>query len=585
MSTRHIKIVFSALLLFLFSAGLSVMAQETSGISVTCDSGGSFDNGVEVQVIQMRAGFTYTATAIGIDGFDPVLAVLDANGQGLCTDNSSDASSYEVNLPTTGAVSASRNSSQISFNQTSGQNMADVSIIVGSETNEVGEFVVILEGMAATSADGTGDPFSVRLTPGMVNSGVPLTFYMISVTNALDPFMSRIDADRNPIEDANGDLVACDDAGNASLCWGESSSLANSFVTRRGNQRLGGFGADAMISIPLDGVELDPDPDSRFLNYLMTSYQQSTFGDYLVAIHAGIGTVSGVQATSPDSGNQNQTQSTPMPTLPPKDALPSDVPAGISVTCDTGGSFDNGVEVQVVQMRAGFTYTATAIGINGFDPVLAILDANGQGICTDDVASAANYSVNLPTTGLVSASSTSSQISFNQTSGQNMADVSIIVGGYGNASGEFVLVLQGMAFTNADGGGDPFSVRMTPGMINSGVPLSVYMVSVTNSLDPYLSYVDADLTTILDTGNNPVYCDDAGNSSLCWGQSTNLTGSFIDRTAGQRIGGFDADAMLSIPLETYGLNSNIDLNFLNFLMSSYQRSTFGDYLVAFHIGN
>jgi hypothetical protein len=77
--------------------------------------------------------------------------------------------------------------------------------------------------------------------------------------------------------------------------------------------------------------------------------------------------------------------------------------AGMSVTCDNGASFDNGVEVIVNQMRSGFTYTATAIGLNGFDPVLAVLDANtGQGLCSDDESSASRYSANLPTTGLVS---------------------------------------------------------------------------------------------------------------------------------------------------------------------------------------
>src|SRR5690349_3834904 len=91
--------------------------------------------------------------------------------------------------------------------------------------------------------------------------------------------------------------------------------------------------------------------------------------------------------------------------------------AGMSVTCNNGTSFDNGIEVQVNQMRSGFTYTATAIGLNGFDPVLAVLDANGNGLCSDDEAGAKNYSANLPTTGNVPASSLSSQVSFAQTSG------------------------------------------------------------------------------------------------------------------------------------------------------------------------
>ena len=76
------------------------------------------------------------------------------------------------------------------------------------------------------------------------------------------------------------------------------------------------------------------------------------------------------------------------------------LPAGMSVTCDDGTSFSNGVEVIAHQMRVGYTYTATAIGLNGFDPVLAVLDAQtGQGLCNDDSDSAASYAVDLPSTG------------------------------------------------------------------------------------------------------------------------------------------------------------------------------------------
>src|SRR5215212_967340 len=103
-----------------------------------------------------------------------------------------------------------------------------------------------------------------------------------------------------------------------------------------------------------------------------------------------------------------------------------------SVTCNNGGSFDNGVEVQVVQMRTGFDYRATAIGLNGFDPVLAVLDASGEGLCDDDNPDASGYSANLPSTGAVPASNLSSQVTFSNNSGNAFEDISLVVGGYGN---------------------------------------------------------------------------------------------------------------------------------------------------------
>ena len=50
-------------------------------------------------------------------------------------------------------------------------------------------------------------------------------------------------------------------------------------------------GCDAVIHLACisndPSFDLDPDPDLNFLNYLMTSYNQSTFGDYVLAFHMG----------------------------------------------------------------------------------------------------------------------------------------------------------------------------------------------------------------------------------------------------------------------------------------------------------
>src|SRR5690242_10145881 len=106
--------------------------------------------------------------------------------------------------------------------------------------------------------------------------------------------------------------------------------------------------------------------------------------------------------------------------------------AQFNVTCDNGAQFSNGVEFRVIQMRAGFTYTATAIGLNGFDPVLAVLNADGTGLCSDDEPVAASYSVNLPTTGLIAATSLSSQVTFNHSDPSGFQDISLVVGGFGD---------------------------------------------------------------------------------------------------------------------------------------------------------
>jgi hypothetical protein len=269
----------------------------------------------------------------------------------------------------------------------------------------------------------------------------------------------------------------------------------------------------------------------------------------------------------------------------PEQQPPSNEPSGLTVTCDNGVEFNNGVEVTVVQMRTGFTYRATAIGLNGFDPVLAVLDDTGTGLCTDDSNEAAAYSANLPTTGQVNTASTNSQVQFSNNGGSAFADISLVVGGYNNQSGEFLLILEGMALTSADGLGDPFAVRVSPGMVASGVPLTAYMISDTSRFDPALALIDTEANFLTDVDGIPIVCDDAGNASLCYGNSVPLTNSYVSANGGRRLPGFDLDSMLSLNLPSELIGSSL------FFMASNSAgvinggtNTFGDYTMVFHIG-
>lgn len=264
--------------------------------------------------------------------------------------------------------------------------------------------------------------------------------------------------------------------------------------------------------------------------------------------------------------------------------VPTALPGGgITVNCTNGVTFNNGVEFIVRQMRAGFTYTATVIGLNGFDPVLAVLDANGRGLCEDDVAAAMTYGVLLPTTGEAVANSTSTQIDFRQTSGQNMADVSLVVGGYDNAAGEFVLILEGMAATREDGKGDPFSVVLTPGLVNSGVPLSIYLLARNTGYDSLLYLADTNLDPFVTSTGETVLCDDAGDANSCWGESYSLSSYGVVMSSTRAVPGGQYDSMLIVPLEGITPDMN-NLTWFTFVMTSYQRSSFGEYILAFHAG-
>ncbi|MDQ7035605.1 MAG: hypothetical protein Q9P01_12450 [Anaerolineae bacterium] len=123
------------------------------------------------------------------------------------------------------------------FSNNSGS-FADITLTVGGFGGMGGEFLVIVEGMVATSNDGAGDPFSLYVSPALLESGVTPTAYNIAVTNVFDAVITLVDGDYNLMQDEAGSAIYCDDAGNTSLCWGESAPLGRSYVSRSQNRQL-----------------------------------------------------------------------------------------------------------------------------------------------------------------------------------------------------------------------------------------------------------------------------------------------------------------------------------------------------------
>lgn len=274
------------------SGGSSAGSGAGVGAQAICPSGQELTNGVEIVVVQMRPNFNYTVTALGIGDFDPVLAVQSTSSrQGsqlqtadLCSDDSADASNIRVDLPTTGAVSANNRTAQVVFSH-SNSDLMDVSFVVSNFNGSSGEFVVLLEGMAVTPADGDiGDPFQIIATPNVHASGNPIATYMIGAESQLDPLFYIIDLSGDEIQPLvlDGQQVSCDDGGS-NTCWGESRTLENSFVTRANGARVNGDNRDAMMLIPtFEGSET--------LTYTMgmTSYQLNSQGQYVIGFHVSI---------------------------------------------------------------------------------------------------------------------------------------------------------------------------------------------------------------------------------------------------------------------------------------------------------
>lgn len=286
----------------------------------------------------------------------------------------------------------------------------------------------------------------------------------------------------------------------------------------------------------------------------------------------------GTVPTTPPTGTKG-TAVPPRPEATPTPSRPATVP-GIEITCPSGGTIENGVEV-IINMRPGFSYTATAIGVGAFDPVIAVTDGTTT-LCSDDNAGVASHTASLPSTGQIGPSTLSAQQVFTY-NGATMGDVSFIVGSPDGGAGSFLLTIEGLAVTRADGtgdgAGDPFVLTLSENLIQSGVDISAYMISVTNALDPLLYIVDSDNRTVTLDDGTIAACDDAGSAACFGGDDANMTGSFITRTNGSRLGGGNLDSYIRLDSSIFTAG-----NVINYRFSSLQQRTLGDYVAAFHLG-
>ncbi|NWF69564.1 MAG: hypothetical protein HXY40_10805 [Chloroflexi bacterium] len=255
---------------------------------------------------------------------------------------------------------------------------------------------------------------------------------------------------------------------------------------------------------------------------------------------------------------------------------------GISVECPEGGAVENAIAV-TISMRAGFNYTVTAVGMDGFNPAIAIGTENGIALCNDDSEDAADYRIDLPTTGRVRGDDSAAQVVFSHNI-DSFANINIIIGSGRGETGEFVMILEGLAVTSADGAGDPFILSLTPNLTTASNNTTLYMLGA-RGLDTQISWVTnfEDLEYFTDNDGNPIFCDDAGNSRSCWGDSESLDGSTVSTSQGD-VSGRDTDSMLSFDFTAFA-----DLDFendgpfsLSFIFGAFSAASTGNYTVVFH---
>jgi hypothetical protein len=274
-------------------AGSSMAAAQ---VTFDCGDGAQITNGAQVQV-NVRPG-DYRVTIVGTNGFDPVVAVANDAGEFLCADDTIEAQEYQVAMPTGQGVAATT-SAQFTLTNTGANNFENFYITIGGFGGMGGDFFLIFEGMAVTSADGSGDPFVFTVDPGVAQSEFgAITAYAIGQNRDLDPLIFLGDGDANVIE-ADGVAVYCDDGGNADLCYGTGENMTGAFVAN-GVDSVTADELDSMLYVPVDGFNQVTD-----IIFYLTSYQNSTSGDYLAVFHMGVSPTGGAQSSNGQVNNNN----------------------------------------------------------------------------------------------------------------------------------------------------------------------------------------------------------------------------------------------------------------------------------------
>jgi hypothetical protein len=423
------------------------------------------------------------------------------------------------------------------------------------------------------------------MQPNNAGSGAVLNAYMFARVAVLDPFLYVSDGNGGIAQDGEGKdapFFSCDDAGTNS-CYGSSFALGSNYLPRVDGSLIGGQATNAMLSLPVFNIDVNALGDESFITFGFISFQGGSAGDYLAAFHMSLGSGDGGSAAVEEDG--------------PPEALEEDGPeeftedttgnvggGGIPFTC-AGNNIENGAEITIVQARAGATYTATVIGLGDFDPVIAVLNDQNRGTCTDDNPEVEGYTLDLPTTGEVYAGSRSAQLSFSQDSGFDFSNLRLLIGSANGGTGDFVLILDGMAVTGGDGLGDTFRLRVLPNNTTADSQMVAYMFGVVPVLDPLIYAINADGEPLQDgEGKDAPYlaCDDGGTQN-CYSPSFALGSSYVTRAGARVLEGRAYAAMLALPVARFGGLDFSQTWFYTVAMTSSGGNSVGDYVAAFHM--
>lgn len=219
---------------------------------------------------------TLTATAVGIDEFDPVVTVLDSEGEvKACNDNNEAVADLALDLEGMDEVVASDKSASVDVKVENDERL-DLEVVVTSVDGTYGEFVLLINGTSVYPGSDT-DLFKIVTSEEQIANEAPLDVYLAN----LNPADNGLDVE---FELTSGEEFkkACISSSSELYCEGVEEDLSSSTVTLKAEKPLSLSGNDAYVLFDL--TETSPAEYE-----LEVGSGGGTFGPYYVIIHTGVG--------------------------------------------------------------------------------------------------------------------------------------------------------------------------------------------------------------------------------------------------------------------------------------------------------
>lgn len=280
---RKVLLTTALLLLVISVVPLSgAFAKPTAQFAGCADEEG-LQYGARFWATQLN-GVTINVTAVGVDGFDPAITVLDPEGNiVICNDDGRDVEFMAFTLPSLdeGQVAGPSEKSATASFAVASDERKDFEIIVTSADGKPGEFVLLIDGPSVFPASDE-DQYRIVTNEFMNANEVPLGVYAANLRLPENPLHPSIHL-------AIGDTFELDCAASSSrqLCGGDTVDLTGYTVQleelAEGEEPITLTGNDVYTFFELGGTE------GVEMEFEISSAAASSTGPYALFIHTGVG--------------------------------------------------------------------------------------------------------------------------------------------------------------------------------------------------------------------------------------------------------------------------------------------------------